>query len=136
MTFQCPPHTTEPAKADIGPIDPRDRDTYPGIFLRIRRESLGLSAKDFADHVGIGHRTVQRWESSEVPSWALIELDAVIIETMEWIDKIMDATTPIDVWHDGWHIMRSGRTLPASWWRATVGHAMLELPTIAVRWAD
>lgn len=136
MSFTPPPHTTTPTHPTGDRLTPDDGGTHPGILLRVRREALGMSAKAFANFLGINLRTVQRWESHEAPTWAMIELDAVITESVEWVDKIMDAPGPVDVWHHGWHVTRSGRVLPASWWRVVVGHAMIQAPTVTARWVD
>ncbi len=38
-----------------------------GALLKERRQALGLTQIEFADRLGVTHRSVQSWEAGQVP---------------------------------------------------------------------
>lgn len=49
------------------PVAPRGWKTSYLALIRLltRREALDISQQDLADHLGVGRRTLQRWEHGE-----------------------------------------------------------------------
>ena len=131
-----PPHTTTPPTPPTRPIDPGDMHTLSGAWLRATRDGLGLSSQELADTLGAGLRTVQRWETTHAPAWAVTKLDQISRETLEWLDMLESETRPVGLFHDGWHALRDGTLIPASWWRTTVGHATIRNLSLPIEWAD
>ncbi|WP_075691774.1 helix-turn-helix domain-containing protein [Corynebacterium sphenisci] len=133
-----PPHTTtDPGAFPSRTVEPGDTEGISGLELRLTRETLGLSGDDLAAALGINRRTIQRWERSEaIPAWATFELDALVTETITWID-LLEHRAEARVFHDGWHVISTGQALPASWWRTVVGRALTGgNPGLAVHWGD
>lgn len=131
-----PPHTTTAPSPAGRTIAPGNMAALSGAWLRATRDGLGLSAQELADILGAGLRTVQRWESTTCPAWAVTRLDDIVRETLEWLEELETELRPVGIFHDGWHALRDGSLLPAAWWRATVGHATVRNPSLQVEWAD
>lgn len=131
-----PPHTNEPPNTPHRSVDPGDMRSLAGAWLRATRDGLGLSAQELADTLGAGLRTVQRWESNTCPAWAVTSIDTITRETLEWVELLETEVRPVGIFHDGWHALRDGSLIPASWWRTTVGHATIINPSLPVEWAD
>lgn len=127
--------TTPPSKVDKS-LKPSTVAHSSGAWLRATRDGLGVSAAELATVLGVGLRSVQRWEASEVPGWAVTEIDAIVNLTIEWLDEMEHTPDPIAIFHDGWHVVRFGKLLPASWWRATVGTASIMNPGLTITWGD
>jgi transcriptional regulator with XRE-family HTH domain len=72
--------------------------TYPGPLLRRAREARGLTVRDVATALGVGHGTVARWETGtrqapvkEWPRWAAAVGASVEIVVREEAEPPLDA---------------------------------------------
>lgn len=111
--------------------DPDRPDTLTGLELRLRREGLGLSAADLAVYLGVGLRTVQRWEKAPtVPAWADGELHILIAVTEEYETQLYHLAETI-VHRGGWRMVED-RWVAEAWWRALVGRVLADHPALAV----
>lgn len=132
----CPPHTNSgPDPRNRRTIDPGDAEGIPGTELRLTREALGLSAVELADALCVNRRTLQRWETADhAPAWVSFELDFIVTQTLDWAEALTNHDGPVAIFHDGWHALDDGRLMPAAWWRATVGRALMAGAPITVEW--
>lgn len=94
-----------------------------GRALRCIRESLGLSARDFATFMNASHRTVQRWEADDlIPGVAESALLKLIEITELWEQELTEAHQ-VAIYRSGYREV-DGFVLPESWWRALVGRVL------------
>lgn len=75
-------------------------DTTSASEIKERRESLGLTQKEFAILVGTSKPTVERWESSNRPITGPIAVLLPML-TSEYVEKrrIPEKSTPIRMWY-------------------------------------
>jgi transcriptional regulator with XRE-family HTH domain len=94
-----------------------------GLAMRLARESLGLSADQLSEFIGVSLRTVQYWEAaSQIPGHAETALKALETETAKWQEELAGARNII-VHKDG-HRRIANRWIDESWWRAVAGKAV------------
>lgn len=103
------------------------RKPRTGYALKLTRAALGLSAQDFATYLGVGLRTVQRWEKQPlIPDFAETALRELIFHTEQWVAALDDADL-IGTFAGGWRMVNE-RPLPESWWLTIVGRALYYRP--------
>ena len=112
--------------------------------FRMVREFLGLTGDWLAAHLGVAPRTVRRWEqgSYPIPDGVRLEMEQLEATTGRAVGELVDALrdTPdplVRVYrNDGeYHAACPESGFPASWHRAVVARAVLEVPGVAVGYA-
>lgn len=134
--FEHPEHTMIPPESTHDRSDVTGYIGLNGAELRAQREVLGLSARDLAECFGCNLRSLQRWEAGFVPGWAVLQFMEIIEETDSWQAQLEDHSGVVMMFHEGWHITDIGKALPASWWRALVGQALLKNTMLFAEWGD
>lgn len=118
--------------ADIG--KPRWENVTPtrgGLELRLTLESLGLSAREYAEYMGVSLRSVQYWEASQdIPGHAESAIRELEHETGTWLERISGKQNIIT---HRYGVRQIGKSwIAESWWRALVGKAITESGATAV----
>ena len=131
-----PHHTTVPAGVPPEAGGDDLEAEISGAHLRVVRESLGLSGQDLATWLGVGLRTVRRWEAGRPPAWVHSMLFLLDQETQNWADIITRHRHRATIYHDGWRLHDDQWVLPETWWHAVVARAVSRNPGIPVWWAD
>ncbi|MGW3491867.1 helix-turn-helix domain-containing protein [Streptomyces sp. NPDC001054] len=116
----------------------------PAAF-KTAREALGLSDGWLGDHLGVGARTIRRWEAGDtpLPARASEELRALLRRTREETDALVSrvrydpaavlVTYPTDA---AYRAACPESTMPASWHRAVVARAALAAPHVRIDYQD
>lgn len=131
-----PPHFNEMPEG-VPPVAGSTADSeISGAELRVAREALGMSAKDLAHWLGVGARSVQRWEAQTPPMWVDSMIALLTEESERWVDVLARHRAEVTVHHSGWRLHDDQWVLPESWWHVVVGRARRRNPTLAVEWAD
>ena len=123
------------------PADERMTDAE----FRMVREFLGLTGDWLAAHLGVEPRTVRRWEQGKypIPDGVRLEMEDLERRTGEFIGgiakKIMDIPDPAVVVYRNdaeYHATHPEIEFPASWHRMVVARVALEVPALAIVYAD
>lgn len=102
-----------------------------GLEFGLIRESLGLSAKQLAEWLGVAKFTVLRWEALDVvPPVPTAGITKITAASDMWAHRLA-VGAEARVYQGGWRIV-DGRPLPESWWRGLVGGALRRNPMLAV----
>lgn len=109
-----------------------------GAEFRACREAMGLSGADVAKWLGVGLRSVRRWEASEPPMWVAPLMDDLAAVAARWVADLaaVGAEGVAVVHHDGFRVVGPGWVVPEAWWRVVVGRTRRECPSLAARWGD
>lgn len=117
--------------------------------LLIRREWLGLTTSWLAAYLGVGRRTLHRWEAgghmSESALRRLDELERFTDNAVRELAAGLAASRAegwgaltIPIYRDGsgcGAVLPDGRELPAAWHRRVVARVKERVPEVAVEWA-
>ncbi|MFD7661032.1 DUF1870 family protein [Streptomyces sp. NPDC059788] len=115
--------------------------------FRVVREYLGLTPEWLAGHLKVSARTVRHWEAGkyQIPDGVRLEMEDLEQRTGEFIagaaEKLQDLPEPGLITYrtdaEYWSAHPELDPLfPASWHRAVVARIALQVPALAIAYAD
>lgn len=118
-----------------------DDEVMTPAELRCVREFLGLTGDALASYLHVDPRNLRRWEAGTyaVPDGVRIAIEELEEITAQAVDdvvaQLMDVPDPVAIVYRNdieYFAAHPEATLPASWLRAVVSRAALEVPGLAI----
>lgn len=134
-----------PEKTYTDPAGMPDDERMTPAELRVVREFLGLTPEWLAGHLNVSARTVRHWEAGKyaIPDGVRLQIEDLEARTAQFVAgcvrQLMDIPDPgVIVYRtdEEYHGAHPEIGFPASWHRACVARIALEVPALAIAYAD
>lgn len=127
------------------PPDMPEDERMTDAELRVVREFLGVTPEWLGSHLKVSARTVRHWEAGryDIPDGVRLEMEDLERRTAEFIGgivpQLLDLPDPGVITYrtdEEYHAAHPEIPFPASWHRAVVARLALEVPGLAIVYAD